>query len=417
MWRSALGMPMGIMTSDNSRSYAFADASREYLKLSGEMLKPVDNRYQIKITGELWETIYLDELVLYAVDHPDNVEFLLDEKFVPPPFPELKFYPLTNRHVPVSVSDGMNNYLNKVLNKDHDYISNFKRTRFQGITEPHDLVVDLGEGVPTDNLHLFLNGWIFPSDASINTAVSQSSEIAVTAPYLQVLNEAGEWVTAIESLGFPLGKNKTMVTDISNIFQTNDRKLRIRTSMQIYWDHVYFGYVNEPFENRITPMSMAKADLQFRGFSAEFRKGGDYGPHWFDYHQETTESRWMDLEGFYTRYGDVAALLDSADNQYIIYNAGDEVSISFNTGDLPDLPDGWKRDFVIYSVGWVKDGDLNTAHGQTVEPLPFHGMPSYPYPDDYQYPYQENEAYLQKFNTRYVTPGAFIGKLKEVNLP
>jgi hypothetical protein len=120
----------------------------------------------------------------------------------------------------------------------------------------------------------------------------------------------------------------------------------------------------------------------------------------------------MDLEGFYTRYGVVSSLLDSTDNQYIIYNAGDEVSISYAADQLPELPDGWKRDFVIYSVGWVKDGDLNTAFGQTVGPLPFHGMPSYPYPENYRYPFEENKEYYKKYNTRFVTPFKFRDQLK-----
>jgi hypothetical protein len=161
-------------------------------------------------------------------------------------------------------------------------------------------------------------------------------------------------------------------------------------------------------------MTVASADLNYRGFSKEFRKG-ENGPHWFDYNQVTTGAKWMDLEGYYTRYGEVSPLLLSADNQYVIYNAGDEISISFTDQGLPELKENWTRDFVIYSVGWVKDGDLNTAHGNTVEPLPFHGMPSYPYPDNYHYPSNENGAYLKEFNTRYVTPYAHRDQWQQLN--
>jgi hypothetical protein len=158
-----------------------------------------------------------------------------------------------------------------------------------------------------------------------------------------------------------------------------------------------------------------EANLQFRGFSAESRKGGRNGPHWFDYNDITTEPKWMDLTGSYTRYGDVLPLLDSADNQYIIYNAGDEVSFSYSVDALPELPEGWTRDFVIYSVGWVKDGDLNTASGQTVAPLPFHGMSSYPYPKNEAYPYLENSEYISKYNTRKVDNQQFRDLLKIPN--
>ena len=50
------------------------------------------------------------------------------------------------------------------------------------------------------------------------------------------------------------------------------------------------------------------------------------------------------------------------------------------------LKPGWVRDFILYSDGWDKDGDINTLTSQTVEPLPFHGMSAYPYPDTEHYP-------------------------------
>ena len=91
-----------------------------------------------------------------------------------------------------------------------------------------------------------------------------------------------------------------------------------------------------------------------------------------------TNTKWRDLTGNYTRYGDVKSLLTKSDNQYIISNAGDETTLKFDAKKLPELKKGWKRDFLIHSVGWVKDGDINTAFGNSVLPLPFHGMSSYP---------------------------------------
>ncbi len=101
-------------------------------------------------------------------------------------------------------------------------------------------------------------------------------------------------------------------------------------------------------------------------------------------------------------------LLQKADDMYIIANAGDETTISFDATKLPKLREGWKRDFLIYSVGWVKDGDLNTALGQTVEPLPFHGMSQYPYGKNEQYPSTlKHREYQKKHNTREVGANEF----------
>ncbi len=57
MWRSALGMPLGIM--GGKTAHAFADISKEYLKIPGELLQPKDGIYSLKVTEELWETVYI----------------------------------------------------------------------------------------------------------------------------------------------------------------------------------------------------------------------------------------------------------------------------------------------------------------------------------------------------------------------
>ena len=67
---------------------------------------------------------------------------------------------------------------------------------------------------------LFLNGWIFPTDASINVALSQSNTLKVIPPVIQVINRTGEWETVIENLGFPMGKDKTVIADLSGKIQT-----------------------------------------------------------------------------------------------------------------------------------------------------------------------------------------------------
>ena len=48
----------------------------------------------------------------------------------------------------------------------------------------------------------------------------------------------------------------------------------------------------------------------------------------------------------------------------------------------PGPPAGWRRSFLFHSIGWDKDANLATAEGQTVEPLPFRAMRSYPPADD-----------------------------------
>ena len=401
-WRSALGMPLGIM--GENMSYAFADASDDYLLIEGEHLKPLDGSYSLKITSELWETIYMDRLRLVVVDHPDSVEVFVPEQFSPPPFPGMALHQVADKVYPVSAITGKGlDVLDLLSTKDDRFVSQFKKGKYQGLAEMHELIVDPGPEVDLNELKLFLRGWIFPTDASINVALSQSDDLSLSPPSLEVLDQHGNWRTVIDQIGFPMGKDKTVIVDLSGKITSKDRRIRIKTNMEIYWDEIFFssGNVEAPLVTAI--LDPAEADLQYRGFSRSFRKGGRHGPHWFDYSSVSKDRKWNDLSGNYTRFGDVLELLKGSDNRYIISNAGDEVSVRFDAKTLPKLKEGWKRDFLIHSVGWVKDGDMNTAEGSTVEPLPFHGMRSYPPSAGDTYPATpELLEYQKQYNTRVI---------------
>jgi hypothetical protein len=86
------------------------------------------------------------------------------------------------------------------------------------------------------------------------------------------------------------------------------------------------------------------------------------------------------------------------------------MSVEFDAGNAPALPTGWTRDFLIYSDGWIKDADLNTAHGGTIAPLPFHGMSRYPYDGDERYPADDAHR-------RYRAPSTSRGRSGRDELP
>ena len=187
--------------------------------------------------------------------------------------------------------------------------------------------------------------------------------------------------------------------------------------MEIYWDQIFYSDCNSDVPVISNVLDPVAADLHYRGFSRIYRKGGRYGPHWFDYSDVDSDQKWRDLIGDYTRYGDVLPLLTASDNKYIITNAGDETTIKFSAEGLPKLKKGWTRDFLIRSVGWVKDGDLNTAYGNTVVPLPFHGMKSYPPSETDTYPEDpELQEYIREYNTRKVTPDSYLKAFKNMDI-
>ena len=110
---------------------------------------------------------------------------------------------------------------------------------------------------------------------------------------------------------------------------------------------------------------------------------------------------WNQTPGLYTRYGDVRELLNNPDDRFVIMGSGDELQLQFDATRLQPLAPGLVRSFLLKVDGWAKDRDANTAFSQSVEPLPFHSMTKYPYPNAEQFPADEQHATWRKlYNTR-----------------
>jgi hypothetical protein len=125
------------------------------------------------------------------------------------------------------------------------------------------------------------------------------------------------------------------------------------------------------------------------------------------------------MAGLYTRLGPVRDLLAAADDRYVVMKGGDSVRLAFDAASLPPLPAGWVRDYVVILDGWDKDADKNTVAGQTVEPLPFHGMddarygdPSQKYPDD-----ENHRRFRLESLTRRGGPDEFLDAVRESRAP
>ena len=396
LWRA----PLGLVTS---MGFVAPDETRDFVKISGTQIQPKSGKYSIQITEELWETAYFDEVKLIAVDHPANTDIFVNEQYIPPPFAEFKVYGVKEkRHPKSAVNHRGENVSDALKTFDYHYAVEHAPGPYQGVVEPHAIVLDLGDVSNDAPVTLFLSGWIFPTDTSINVALFQNPGINPSFPSVSVKDETGQWKTVIDMIGLPAGKNKTITVDLTGKFLSDDRHVRIETDMQIYWDAAFFTVGTQDVPIELTTLNPDSADLHYRGFSEMYRPNL-HAPHLFDYQKVTTDAQWRDLAGYYTRYGDVNPLLQEVDDMYVILNAGDEITVEFDAARLPELKPGWVRDFILYSDGWDKDGDINTLTSQTVEPLPFHGMSAYPYPNTEHYPDDEaHRRYRLEYNTRRV---------------
>src|SRR5262249_38460514 len=135
---------------------------------------------------------------------------------------------------------------------------------------------------------------------------------------------------------------------------------------------------------RATPLEVSRASLAARGCVQEFSPDGKL-PTVYDYGRlaPLPVNR---LAGRMTRHGDVTELLRGGDDRFLIFGPGDERDVRFDASKLPPLPDGWTRSYVLRTWGYCKDTGPFTAHGDTVEPLPFRAMSNYPCGPGEKYP-------------------------------
>jgi len=410
-WGSAIGLRINTLGS------AQIAATGEWYKIGREQLAPHDGYYDLRVTAELWEVYYYDYLALTAIDHPVGTEIFVDERFVIPPA-KLGITVVSAPHdIAHATDDTGQDVTDLVRNLDGKAVSSFGRGQFQGVTRDHYLEVDLGDDAPKSGpLYLIAQGSIHDTESSVNVAITQGSRWRAHGLSVEVPDGHGGWVTAQDNLGFPAGRKKTVLFNLTNVFRPGTpRRVRLCTNLEIYWDAIHWAQGAPDTPLKEVTLDPTAADLHYRGYSVMHMPVGAGAPEVPDYNViEGTKQRWRDLIGYYTRYGDVRELLKTIDDRYVIVNSGDELSMRFAEQSPP--PPGWVRDFVIKGDGWIKDGDYNSTFSKTVLPLPYHAKNEYttrPGVLEDEWVYRQHPEDWKNYHTRYVTPEVFINALRE----
>jgi Tfp pilus assembly protein PilF len=408
-WSSAIGLRI------NTLGTARVEATEEWYKIGPSELAPHDGYYDLRITAELWETYYYDYLSLMVVDHPVGTEIYVDERFVIPAA-KLAITSTEMPHKIVSATDDDGNNVTDVVSAlDGKYLDNFGRGQYQGVTRDHYIEVDLGKDAPSSGpLWLIAKGWMHPTDSSVNVAMGQGKHETARGLSLEVPDGHGGWSIAKANLGFPAGRKKICLVDLSNVFRSGTpHRVRLRTDLEIYWDSIEWAKGLPDAQLKTVRLDPSVADLHYRGYSV-MNQANASSPELPDYnHFEGTKQRWRDLVGYYTRFGDVRELLAHIDDRYVIMNSGDEMTFRFAEQAAPAA--GWTRDYIITGDGWIKDGDFNSGFSRTVEPLPYHAKKLYdrrPGRLEDEWVFRHHPADWQNYHTRYVTPDVFQNSLR-----
>ncbi|WP_182865716.1 FG-GAP-like repeat-containing protein [Rhodopirellula sp. JC639] len=430
LWRSPLGLKI------NAQDTAGITQTEDRIKIPGDALVERDGEYEIRITAELWETHFFDHVSLLAIDHGRDTEIYVDESFVPQKAPRNEVLVGSAPTALLNLIDSTGAAVDKVLyENDGRYADHFPLGPYQGLAAEHWIEFKFPrEALVGGEILLIGHGWIYPTDSSLNVAISQNESLRPHGLVLEQLSADGSWQLLREDLGFPAGKHKDMIIVLDSKELSSETRYRLRTNMEVYWDSLRWSSRLADHDVTQSQLAMSNSQLLGRGFS-KLEPIDRRRPDTPVYEVTARTPQWLDLEGYYTRYGNVGELLRHVDDRYVIMNAGDELRLRFSVeNDPPPIETGGadtKRTFVLVGDGWVKDGDFNTTYSRTVRPLPRHAprhasgrRPSdsrnaYDAPDGSRpLPplttdpvYLEHETDWRLFHTRYVTPDAFQQKL------
>jgi hypothetical protein len=351
----------------------------DYIKLNPTQLQPLNGFYSMKIAEDTNEIFYLDSVKLIAVDHPADVNvFSTKSTFVYDLAGQGTIYTVSNDlRSPVSAVNGQGQNVLPLISKLDNDFTTANRWTWNSIT------LNLGNLAGAKNIYLVVaarTDWPSTQAGGVNfmSYANKPGVMPSPPPYMQVKAKNGSWVNVPDDRQFPIPAttDQEFVVNLTGLFPTNNFELRINYYQDIQFD--YIGVSTSPQQNIITyTLTPSSATLTQA-----------YVPN-------STST------GAFTRYGDVTALLQSADNEFVIGREGDVVSIQF-PANLPPVPKGWVRDYILVTNCWFK-GDGLPYVPFTVDPLPFQAMTSFPYPSNETYPYDAAHiAYLQTYDTRII---------------
>jgi len=378
----------------------------EAMLIHASQLKAENGAFRLSITEPMDEVAYIDHLKLDVVDHPAGLNLGLDERFSPGtnrPTGQLRFW--QKRIDPVAAVDLKGRNIKDVLKSfDRNTSDGFKRRiGWTGYAEEHGIILHFGDELksvkPTDRVILGLAGWVEYPYSQTNFAAA-SSGLELKPPVLEIQAENGDWKVLEADPGYPAGLPRLTTLELTGKLPAGKPvKLRLRTNMECYYDEAFLAVLEEKPQMQLYSLPVARARLGWRGYTREISPDGKL-PLLYDY-DYIDPAPLAPLAGKLTRYGDVLDLLTSDDDQQCVVGPGDEIRLEFDAAQLPALKPGWVRSYVLRSYGYCKDADPYTATSDDIGPMPYKGMPDYPFGPDKNRPLDTTyKNYLETYQTR-----------------
>ena len=377
----------------------------ESVAIAPGQLQAVGGVYRLSVVEPMDEVAYLDKLTLNVVDRPPGVSSTPDERFAPEgPRPTGETIAWSKSVEPVRALDHSGRDVTaEIRSWDRRTVDQFRLSgSWIGYAEDHALILDFGDRLaafpPDQKLVLCLAGWVEYPYSQTNYAASTAG-VVLKPPVLERKTSDGSWEVLDPHPGYPAGLPRMMTVDLTGKLGGPSCVLRLTTNMECYYDQAFVAVPDASCTIRTTTLPVARANLRDRGYLREVSPDGRL-PLLYEY-EYVDPAPLARMEGFLTRHGDVTRLLSSDDDQFCTVGPGDEARLEFEAKSLPKLPEGWTRSYVLRSVGYCKDADPFTAGSDSVGPLPWRGMPPYPFETKTERPLDlDYSAYLREYQTR-----------------
>jgi hypothetical protein len=346
--------------------------------------------YRMRLRELAFEASYFDYAALAVVDVPAGYSVYNEWSSTPQidQHPSRRYVTVHDPRPPLSaVTDSGRDVLRQISAADDVPVP-----VEQSLTR---VVVDFGRVEHPERARLVVTTWGAYGDYRDELKPPYSAGTVI-----ETLDEQGQWKERVVA-GKSAADSKTWALDLAGALQGGDGRVRITMAHQVstidLLDQVLLDDSDQvPFT--LTRVAPTVAAFSYSGASTV--------------HEPTVEHRALVeddnhapgdealLNGNYTRYGDVLPLLAAADDRFVLMANGDQLELEF--GAPPQAAGTSRRVFleadVFYTLKYHPFGQLTDS----IDPLPFHGMKSYPYAPE-EWPYRDDadyQKYLTEWNTR-----------------
>src|SRR5262245_12769595 len=174
------GGEMGYLESPGVYNVADPD---EYVRITNEQLRERNGRYDLRVTNELEEVLYVDQLKLMAVTHYADVEVFPNEGMRVHPAPYQLFAVRNVRPLASAVDDAGHSLLPELAAVDRKFAAGFPLEPIRGYAKAHAVTMRLPSRAPRTDARtvLLLTGWTDYAFSTNNIAGSQSG-LTLAAP-------------------------------------------------------------------------------------------------------------------------------------------------------------------------------------------------------------------------------------------